>query len=215
MMDSLPASVLSLPNPTRVPTAMLTIARPALFITVLMLLQACANTIESSVDYNPKTDFSSLRTFAWLPEQTRGVSSEAASYRFVDSTVRSAVDRNLRARGFTPASEGKPDFYVNYYVWAETKLTDDPYAGLRNWSHRVGTFDTARYPGYEYERSLNPREYEEGTLVVTVLDPESEREIWRGTAKDLVKQSDIERKTGDKIDRAVNKILKDFPPKQR
>jgi len=192
---------------------MLTTLRPAILIAVFSLLQACANTIESEVEYNPKTNFSALRTFAWLPEETRGASSEEATYRFIDSRVRAAVEGDLRAKGFTQKKEGKPDFYVNYYVWAETKLTDDPYAGLRTWSHRVGTLDTARDPGYEHQRSLSPREYEEGTLIVTVLDPVTEREIWRGTAKDLIKQSDIESKSGEKIDKAVREILKKFPPK--
>ncbi|MCG6867853.1 MAG: DUF4136 domain-containing protein [Gammaproteobacteria bacterium] len=191
---------------------MLATTRPTMLLAVLCLVQACANTIESEIDYNPKTDFSGLKTFAWLPEDSRGGNSEEATYRFIDEKVRAAVDSNLQAKGFRPQKEGTPDFYVNYYVWAETKLTDDPYAGLRNWSHRLETLDTARYPGYEHERSLAPREYEEGTLIVTVLDPETEREIWRGTAKDLVKQSDVEKKSGEKIDKAVKEILKNFPP---
>jgi hypothetical protein len=54
----------------------------------------------------------------------------------------------------------------------------------------------------------------EGTFVLTVVDRASNKVIWTGTVKEKL---DIENKTKslERIDKAIVKLLKQFPPKKK
>jgi hypothetical protein len=54
----------------------------------------------------------------------------------------------------------------------------------------------------------------EGTFVLTVIDRVSNKVIWTGTVKEKL---DIENKTKslERIDKAIAKLLKQFPPKKQ
>jgi hypothetical protein len=54
----------------------------------------------------------------------------------------------------------------------------------------------------------------EGTFVLAVIDRVSNKVIWTGTVKEKL---DIENKTKslERIDKAIVKLLKQFPPKKK
>jgi len=56
------------------------------------------------------------------------------------------------------------------------------------------------------------REYEEGTLVLDVVNGSEKDLIWRGTAKKTVDQNATPDKITKTINEAVKKLLKGFPP---
>ena len=53
--------------------------------------------------------------------------------------------------------------------------------------------------------------YEEGTLVVDLFDMSDKRVVWRGVASETV--SDNPEKNSKKVQKAVEKMFKQFPPK--
>jgi hypothetical protein len=55
--------------------------------------------------------------------------------------------------------------------------------------------------------------YDEGTLVLEIVEQESQKLIWSGSATDRVNFSLSPEKEEAEINEAVREILKDFPPK--
>jgi hypothetical protein len=55
-------------------------------------------------------------------------------------------------------------------------------------------------------------QYEEGSLILDFVDPQTKQLIWRGSAKAEVDDVKTPEKREALIDEAVQKILKNFPP---
>jgi hypothetical protein len=55
--------------------------------------------------------------------------------------------------------------------------------------------------------------YKEGTLVVDMFDANTKKLLWRGNATDTL--SDKSDKNIKKLDKSVEKMFKDFPPKPK
>jgi hypothetical protein len=53
----------------------------------------------------------------------------------------------------------------------------------------------------------------EGTLMLNVVDRRTNKITWSGTVKQKLDIQD--KKTASLVDKAVGKLLKDFPPKKR
>jgi hypothetical protein len=57
------------------------------------------------------------------------------------------------------------------------------------------------------------RQYEEGTLVIDFVDAASRKLVWRGTGSGALESEPTPEETTRGIDRAVAKILEQFPPR--
>lgn len=54
-----------------------------------------------------------------------------------------------------------------------------------------------------------------GTLAVDFYDPTSKQLIWRGSAEQTLNPSGNQQKDMQKLNKAVAKLLKNFPPPQK
>jgi hypothetical protein len=66
---------------------------------------------------------------------------------------------------------------------------------------------------HHYGPSWAQEVYDEGTLVLEIVEQESQKLIWSGSATDRVNFSLSPEKEEAEINEAVREILKDFPPK--
>ena len=57
-------------------------------------------------------------------------------------------------------------------------------------------------------------EFNEGTLALDVVNPETNRLMWRGTAKTRINVDVSDRKQEARINKAARKLLEQFPPKK-
>jgi uncharacterized protein DUF4136 len=176
------------------PTALIALSIALLFITPL----ACSSVhVESTHD--AAVNFSSLHTYAWLrPPTLPREGSKSYGWR-----VREAVDRDLAAKGFAPATTGAPDFLINYSV--QTRRTyearDIPAAHSETTDFgRTGSGDAYRV------------ESQEGTLVLMILDPSTKKLIWRAEANTSLSRDLSPEKLTQRVNNVVAKLLAGFPP---
>jgi hypothetical protein len=54
-----------------------------------------------------------------------------------------------------------------------------------------------------------------GTLAVDFYDPAAKQLIWRGSAAQTLNSSGNQQKDMEKLNKAVAKLLKNYPPKQK
>lgn len=175
---------------------------------VLALLGAvgCAG-FQVQQDYDPDTDFSGYKTWYWLPPSPSGdprVDNDLSNAR-----VQQAVESSLAARGFRRTSTGEGDFGVGYHVLIEGKtsvrVVDDYYGYGPGWGRYGGVAGGVSSQTYVDQ-------YEQGTLILDVVDTRSMGLVWRGSTSARV-QEDLEpQERKERIQKAVDAILAEFPP---
>jgi hypothetical protein len=169
----------------------------------LVMVAGCSS-IEVGTDYDPDANFAALRTYAWLPEQDRLVGPNRIYDTLLDSRVRRAVDRGLAAKGYAKRTADDADFLVAYHAGIETKL--NVRAVNASFGYGEGLWGNELGPGADV------REYDEGTLMLDILNNEERMLVWRGSASVEVSDSDNPDKRTQRIDEAVKRMLERFPP---
>ena len=166
-------------------------------ITILMLsaalIQGCSG-ISVETDYDRTVDFASLRTYRWIEHEREDKENPFMRDPLIRSHVRSSVDAELAARGYTLLESGRPDFLVAYYFTARNRV------------------DVTHYAGYYWYPHTSVYRYKEGTLIVDIVDPEKKQLIWRGWATGMLHGREY---AYDEINDSVRAMLKRFPPKSR
>lgn len=169
-------------------------------VTLLLLaLPAIVLAQKTSFDFDTTAIFSTYRTYAWK----RGT---PAGDQFLDRRIVSAIASQLAAKGLT-RNESNPDLYVQYHVGLGVHRSVSGFAsgpgGAYSWRGGLDSVD------------LQLNEMGVGTLVIDVVDATKEQLVWRGVG---VQELDIDtkpQKRDEAVGKAVDKILKNYPPKSR
>jgi len=168
-------------------------------VLVSILVTTSCTSIKVVHDYDTKADFSSLRTFDWIP-----VSAEEGISSLNVRRVKDAINTRLIAKGFVMAS-GRPDFLVAMHVVRKQKIR------VTDWGYHYGPYRPYRQTHLGMGR-MDVDQYEEGTLIIDMVDSRSKELIWRGTATSTLESGRTPEEQEKKINEAVEKILSNFPP---
>ncbi len=149
-------------------------------------------------DFDHQANFSQYKTYSWQQVKTPNP--------LWDSRVKSAVDAQLAAKGWTRVdSDG--DVAIVAMKTTQTQRTlqtfYDGFGGGWRW-RGFGGFG---------ESTTTEQDYKEGTLVVDLYDAKTKQLIWRGSTEDTL--SDKAAKNEKNLDKGVVKMFKDFPPGSR
>lgn len=173
----------------------------------LGLLIGCTG-LRVQTDYDEAFDFSGRGSYAWLEPpvvETPLGGAEApdpfARNSLLDQRVRHAVDRALEAKGYRRSDED-PAFRLQYYVVLRDRTKIRPTAG---WGGYYGR----SYGGYYGVGGVTSYDYQEGTLLIDIIDARTGRLAWRGWSVGANRDGYF---SGEKIDESVDKILSEFPP---
>ena len=162
-----------------------------LIIVSLVILTGCS-TDTTRYTYEAKADFTNIGTFDWFT-----VEQEAQFNEQTIEDIKDAVNRNLAAKGKRKVTEN-PDFLIALKVRRQLKEED--------W----GITDV-RYGSY---RTMLPRIYEEGTMILDFVDPETKELLWRGSATATINSALTTVEQKKRINEVVTKILEYFHPNQ-
>jgi hypothetical protein len=189
-------------------------------ITALALGACSSSSLTVSTNHAP-IDFSGFKTYAWLHT---GVTEEnGKSSDIIDGKVKAIVDADLDSKNFTKVAKDSADFYVNYNITTLEKTdikTYNSYGGYYPGYRSYGAYGPGRNYMYYDSRMAMPSvqeavitEYVQGTLIIDVVDPETSKLVWRGTAgKHLDEASTVEEREKVMAD-VVAKLLAQYPPK--
>ncbi len=145
-------------------------------------------------NYEPGTDFSKYHTYVWAQV-------EGAKYpdQILDGQIRAAVEKVLAGKGLTKATGAEGDLLVAYQVAVEQEQQWTGYGGGRG--YRYGGMATAT------SSTINV-----GTLAVDFYDAPAKQLIWKGSATKTLNPSKDPQKNLERLDKAVAKLLKNYPP---
>ena len=175
-------------------------------LAALILTPALAMAQKVTYDFNKSADFTTFKTYAHKDGTKVG-------QPLIDERIVSAIDAAMAAKGFTK-SESNPDVVVVYHV-AFDKEKD------------ISTFSSGYgggYGPYGYgwgggwggtTSSTTVRDILVGTLVIDIADAKQNQIAWRGMGVKEVNTTAKPEKRDKSITSAVNKIFKNYPPKQK
>lgn len=173
-----------------------------------LALAACAGS-RVATDYDRSVQFGALQTFAWLDPVVDDVDDPVLDSQLLTRKVQRSVSDALIQRGYSRTEHAADaDFLVTYHAASRERLRDRGGFSIglgigRPWRHGYSSM----YVGDSYFPRIEG--YQEGTLIIDVLDAKTRDLLWRGWVRNTV---DARNYTDEAIAMAVNEIIAEFPP---
>ena len=150
-------------------------------------LMGCA-TAQVHADWDANAQFTKYDTYAWMDTPHMQAMQQGTLF---DRRLRGSVEEQLTAKGLRKAdANGAADLLLVYHTGAKDKID------VQQW-------------GY-FGRQWDIRQYQQGTLVLDIVDAKSRSIVWRGTATDEISVGADP--SSDKVAKTVQKMFERFPP---
>ncbi|MGA8742209.1 MAG: DUF4136 domain-containing protein [Terracidiphilus sp.] len=142
----------------------------------------------------PGVDFSKFHTYKW-------VTVEGAKYpnQIVDQQIKNSIDAQLSAKGLTKTDADNADLHIAYQVGMQQQTQWNAYGMGGRWAGGMASAESS---------TINI-----GTLVLDMYDPSAKQLVWTGRATKTVDPSKNPEKNQKNLDKAMAKLLKNYPPK--
>jgi hypothetical protein len=168
-------------------------------IALVLALMACTLTPAQDVTSNamPGTDFSKYHTYKWVT-----IEGATQPNQIMDTQIKSSIDSQLAAKGLTKTDGDKADLFIGYQVSLDQEKQWNAYGmgGGPRWGGGMGTATSSTI-------SI-------GTLVLDMYDPSTKKLVWTGRATKTLDPGNNQEKKQKNLDKAMQKLLKNYPPKQ-
>jgi hypothetical protein len=165
----------------------------------LTLMGAAAFAQDVKTDFDKSANFGAIKTFSVKI-------GTSWNNQISENRITGQVEQALTEKGWTKV-DANPDALVLLHGATEKQQS-------------LNTFYSGGYGGYGYRgwggmggmgtATTTTSEYMVGTLVVDIFDAKTKALLFRGTASDEL--SDKTDKNIKKVDKAMEKMFKDFPP---
>ena len=156
---------------------------------VLVILSTGCQTgprLEIHSEFGPGIRFDDLGSvYDWFPAELQRPDVSHADNPSIDKLIRELTENEFLAKGYRKAAEKQPDFWIDYRVAKRTR--GEPYG------------DTAF------------SEYQEGTLVLYVIDPKTKHWIWRVSATTRLNEAATPADRRERLNAAIQQMLNDVP----
>jgi len=171
--------------------------KPMLASAVLLFTIMCsvAWAQDVKVDWDKTTNFTGFKTYAW----TTGT---PAKNPLMGQRIVEGIDQQLAAKGLQKVdSNSNPDLLVLYHAstGSQTELNTMGTGWGWGWGGGSTTTTVDKIPT--------------GQLSVDLGDAKTKKLLWLGSASDTL--SDKPEKNTDKINKALDKMFKKFPPPEK
>ena len=170
----------------------------AVFAAFALAAASAALAQDVNVNYMPGKDFSPYKTYKWV--EIQGAEKPDA---IVDGQIKAAIEKALAAKGITKATGDQADLFIGYQIAVNQERQWNTYSmgGPYRWGGGMGTATSSTI--------------QIGTIALDMYDPAAKELVWKGQAsKTLSGEKDPEKRQKN-IDKAMAKLLKDFPPKPK
>ncbi len=162
---------------------------------IIFPLVSCS-TMKVRADHDAQFEFDTDSTFALFErpgkERRRPQMSE-----IVDRRIAAAMEADMVGKGFSSASPRDADFLITFYTAVRRQVV----------VNHAGWYGYRR--GYWGGGTRWVRSYEEGTLVIDIIDAKRRELVWRGVGEGAFTKSNP---SDDKVAKRVAKVLRTFPP---
>ncbi len=160
-----------------------------IFILIVLVFTGSCSSSSVYHDYSEEVNYSEYRTFGWMTEIESEDSGNIAFRSLMDARIKRAVERELRAKGYTFVEGQTPDIFIAY---------------------NIGLPERYDYESGNKAEDISGKDGDYGnTLTLDFIDSKRDEIIWRGRYKDAVEDPE---KADSQINNAVSQVLAEYPP---
>ena len=165
-------------------------------LALVLLFSGLAMAQDVRSNYMPGTNFSNYHTYKWVV-----IPGGQQPNQITDAEIKQAVDAQLQAKGLTKTDSDTADLYVGYQIALDQE---------RQWN-AFGMGGGIRWGGMGTATSST---ITNGSLVLDMYDRTKQQLVWTGTATQTLNPGGNQEKQQKSLDKAMQKLLKNYPPKQ-
>jgi hypothetical protein len=160
-------------------------------------------------DYDSDADFAAYKTYAWLQQPTTAVGDAKAAQQtntLLDKRIRTAVNAELTAKGMTLLDSDDANLFVAYHTGIQDKVN------VTDWGYSYPRGYGGWYGGGS---NIDVTSYQEGTIIVDLIDTSSKQLVWRGTASGALSSNPSPEQIEKNLADIMKKMFKEYPPKKK
>jgi len=168
----------------------------------LAALPAIAAAQKTTYDYDKTATFTQFKTYSWKE-------GTPTKNELLDKRLVAAIDAQMAAKGFV-RNDTAPDVFVVFHIAFDEQKD-------------ISSYSTGpMYGGYGYgwgggwgstTTDVRVREILVGTLAIDLIDANKKAVAWRGLGTKEIDTNAKPEKRDQNINKAVEKIFKNYPPK--
>jgi hypothetical protein len=186
--------------------------KKSILLAIALLVGGVAATMAQDVryDYDKDKDFSKFKSYKWVTIKGADEPDELTGKR-----IMSAVDAELATKGLTKTDSDTADLYIAYQTAVGTEKQFTSYN--TGWGYGPG-WGGGWYGGSGMNSTTtygSTSTIYVGQLDISMYDPATKQLVWRGVASKTLDPKAKPEKKDKNIGKAVQKLLKNFPPKQK
>ena len=168
-------------------------------VLALSILAGCNSikNLKTAVEYDREASFDSYSAYKFMNEIS--VSDTHDNYSTENKrNLENAIHAELKRKGLEETET--PDLYINFFVLDSHESKSITRTSYRN----------QQYGGMTHLDTYI-KEYEQGTLIIDIVDASTKNLVWRGLATGVItgEQKDMQKT----IKEAVGAIVSEYPPK--
>jgi hypothetical protein len=171
----------------------------AFFLLVLGASAAAAQDVTYNFDQD--TDFSKFKTYKWV--------SIKNAQQVDDITARqitAAIEAALAKKGLTKTDADNADLYIAYQTAVGSQKQWNAYSTGWGYGPRWGGMGMT---------TATPEIIHTGQLDLDMYDSANKRLVWRGTVAKTIDPKANPEKRQKNLDKSLEKLLKNYPPKKK
>jgi len=167
-----------------------------LILIFAILAAACSSDLIIFSDADPEFDLGAYKTYDWSKNTNIEANQNPVYYNELnDKRIKTAVNKQLTSKKYVH-STNDAELIIHYHIVVNEKvavLSGEPY----------------NYDPYWTRTSLYA--YQEGTLIIDVMDVKTHSLVWRGSAAAPIDDINTSEKVVRLINKAVTKMFRRFP----
>ena len=170
----------------------------------LALAGGIARAQDVKYNFATGTDFTKFKSYRWID-----LPAAEKPDPLVDQQIRDAIDANLAKKGLTKATGEDADLLMAYQVAVTQERQWNAYS---TGGYGYGGYGW-RYGGMGGTTTATSSTLNVGTLAFDIYDTAAKKLVWKGTATKTLNPSKDPKKNQQRLQKAMDKLLKNFPPK--
>jgi len=174
-----------------------------------VLVAGCSSSPRVTTDYQAGYDFAALKSFT-ISEVKQDTKDNLLISPFTFSHIENVIAQELGQR-YASVAAGSQDFTVNFHVVIEEKLDPGTYDRIYGYGYYGRGYRYYPSPLF-YGSTGAPRVYNQGSLIVDLVDAKTEKPIWRGVSEKRLRQGLTPQEQREVLTNAVREVLAKFPP---
>ena len=140
---------------------------------MIFLLAACASSPDITVDYSPEFQSKDVSSYYLVPRKDYGNLS--------DQRIVASINSQLELRGLVATPKDQAEVWISYHVVTQDRTQVITFNSMNSYGGFGYGYGRHYGGGWGTAPVVSVRQYTNGTLLIDLINPETNKTVWRGT----------------------------------